>query len=99
MWPTKISCRGRGYRGGAGDEVASIAAEHSDGVNASVELSWLDLEKHRDVTVVRSEAVARLDCLDQKLVLQRPDRTDTIMVVPSNTLREEIIHFAECVEK
>jgi len=23
-WPTKISCRGRGYRGGAGDEVAFI---------------------------------------------------------------------------
>jgi len=99
MWPTKISCRGRGYRGGAGDEVAFITAEHSDGVNASIELSWLDLEKHRDVTVVGSETVARLDCLDQKLVLQRPDRTDTIMAVPSNTLQEEIIHFAECVEK
>ena len=98
MWPTKISCRGRGYRGGAGDEVAFITIEHSDGVNASIELSWLDLEKHRDVTVVGSDAVARLDCLDQKLVLQRPDKTETIMAVPSNTLREEIIHFAECVD-
>jgi len=99
MWPTKISCRGRGYRGGAGDEVAFITAEHADGVNASIELSWLDLEKHRDVTVVGSEAVARLDCLDQKLVLQRPDKTETIMAIPSNTLREEIIHFAECIDR
>jgi UDP-N-acetylglucosamine 3-dehydrogenase len=98
MWPTKISCRGRGYRGGAGDEVAFITAEHADGVNASIELSWLDMEKHREVTVVGSEAVARLDCLDQKLVLQRPDKTEAIIAVPSNTLREEIIHFAECVE-
>jgi predicted dehydrogenase len=98
MWPTKISCRGRGYRGGAGDEVAFITAEHADGVNASIELSWLDLEKHRDVTVVGSEAMARLDCLDQKLVLQRPDKTEPIMAVPSNTLQEEIIHFAECVD-
>jgi UDP-N-acetylglucosamine 3-dehydrogenase len=98
MWPTKISCRGRGYRGGAGDEVAFITAEHADGVNASIELSWLDLEKHRDVTVVGSDAVARLDCLDQKLVLQRPDKTEQIVAVPSNTLREEIMHFAECVD-
>src|SRR3989441_5697393 len=98
MWPTKISCRGRGYRGGAGDEVAFITIEHSDGVNASIELSWLDLEKHRDVTVVGSDAVARLDCLDQKLVLQRSDKTETISTVPSNTLQEEIIHFVRCVE-
>jgi UDP-N-acetylglucosamine 3-dehydrogenase len=98
MWPSKISCRGRGYRGGASDEVAFITAEHADGVNANIELSWLDLEKHRDVTVVGSDAVARLDCLEQKLVLQRPDRTQTIAALPSNTLREEIIHFAECVD-
>ncbi|HEV2119255.1 MAG TPA: Gfo/Idh/MocA family oxidoreductase [Candidatus Bathyarchaeia archaeon] len=97
-WPTKISCRGRGYRGGAGDEVAFIIAEHIDGVNASIELSWLDSEKHRDVTVVGSNAVARLDCLDQKLVLQRSDKTETISTVPSNTLQGEIIHFARCVE-
>src|SRR6267143_2749146 len=97
-WPTKISCRGRGYRGGSGDEVAFITAEHTDGVTASIELSWLDLEKHRDVTVVGSDAVARLDCLDQKLILQRPDKTEPVIAVPSNTLREEIIHFAECVD-
>jgi predicted dehydrogenase len=98
-WPAKISCRGRGYRGGAGDEVAFITAEHLDGINASIELSWLDLEKHRDVTVVGSDAVARLNCLDQKLVLQKPDKSETISTCPSNTLREEIMHFAECVEK
>ena len=97
-WPTKISCRSRGYRGGLGDEVAFITAEHIDGVNANIELSWLDSEKHRDVTVVGSDGVVRLDCLDQKLVIQRSDRTETVTTVPSNTLREEIIHFARCVE-
>ena len=97
-WPTKISCRGRGYRGGIGDEVAFITAEHVDGINASIELSWLDYEKHRDVIVVGSAAVARLDCLDQRLVLQRSDKTETVATVPSNTLQEEILHFAGCVE-
>jgi UDP-N-acetylglucosamine 3-dehydrogenase len=97
-WPIKVSCRGRGYRGGAGDEVAFITAEHVDGVTANIELSWLDSEKHRDVTLVGSDAVARLDCLDQKLLLQRSDKTETISIVPNNTLQEEIIHFARCVE-
>src|SRR2546425_10234597 len=98
MWPIKISCKGRGYRGGAGDEVAFINAEHLDGVSANIELSWLDLEKHRDVTLVGSDAVVRLDCLEQKLVLQRPDKTETLSPPPSNTLQEEIVHLVECVE-
>src|SRR5205823_1682133 len=64
-------------------------------------LQWtgfLPPQRDRDVTVVGSDAVARLDCLDQKLILQRSDKTETISTVPSNTLHEEIIHFAECVE-
>jgi UDP-N-acetylglucosamine 3-dehydrogenase len=98
VWPIKISCFGRGYRSGASDEVAFITAEHADGIHVNVELSWLDAEKHRDVTVVGSDGVARLDCLTQDLVVQRSEKSETIPVVPSNTLREEIIHFANCVQ-
>jgi predicted dehydrogenase len=99
LWPMKISCRGRGYRSQASDEVAFITSEYIDGVFANIELSWLDHEKRREVTVVGSDAVARLDCLDQTLVLQRPDRTEPISVVQSNTLGDEILHFAGCVEQ
>lgn len=97
-WPHKISCFGRGYRSGASDEVAFITAEHLDGIHANVELSWLDPQKHRDVTVVGSDAVARLDCLTQDLVVQRSEQLEKIPVVPSNTLREEIVHFTNCIE-
>jgi len=98
LWPTKISCRGRGYRSQTSDEVAFITAEYLNGIAANIELSWLDQEKRREVSVVGSDAVARLDCLDQKLVLQRPDRTELVSVVQSNTLGAEILHFAECIE-
>ncbi|TMH96220.1 Gfo/Idh/MocA family oxidoreductase, partial [Candidatus Bathyarchaeota archaeon] len=98
-WPSKISCRGRGYRTRTGDEVAFITADYLNGIVANIELSWLDHEKRRDVTVVGSDAVATLDCLDQKLVLQRPDGTEPVSVAPSNTLGEEILHFADCVEQ
>ena len=97
-WPTKITCKGKGYRTRTSDEVAFITAEYLDGVVANIELSWLDRERRREVTVVGSDAVARLDCLDQRLVLRRSDSSDPVSVVQSNTLGDEILHFAECVE-
>jgi UDP-N-acetylglucosamine 3-dehydrogenase len=96
-WPRKISCRGRGFRANAGYEMASIYSEHPNGLDAFIELSWLDMEKHRDVNVIGSNGAARLDCLDQRLVLQRKDRAEPVFVVPNNTLREEIIHFVNCI--
>jgi len=97
-WPKKISCKGRGYRSSAGYEMASIYAEHSGGYDAGIELSWLDMEKHRDVTVVGSDGTAELDCIEQRLVLHRKGAVERVMVVPNNTLREEILHFARCIE-
>jgi len=97
-WPRKISCKGRGYRSSAGYEMASIYAEHSGGYDAGIELSWLDMEKHRDVAVVGSEGTAELDCIEQRLVLHRKGAVERVMVVPNNTLREEILHFARCIE-
>jgi UDP-N-acetylglucosamine 3-dehydrogenase len=97
-WPRKISCKGRGYRSSAGYEMASIYAEHAGGYDAGIELSWLDMEKHRDVTVVGSDGSAQLDCVEQRLVLHRKGAVERVMVVPNNTLREEILHFARCVE-
>jgi len=97
-WPRKISCRGRGYRSSAGYEMASIYAEHSGGYDAGIELSWLDMEKHRDVWVVGSDGTAELDCIEQRLVLHRKGAVERVMVVPNNTLREEILHFARCIE-
>jgi UDP-N-acetylglucosamine 3-dehydrogenase len=96
-WPRKISCRGRGFRTNAGYEMASIYSEHPNGLDAFIELSWLDMEKHRDVNVIGSDGAARLDCLDQRLVLQRRDRAEPVFVVPNNTLREEIVHFLNCI--
>jgi len=97
-WPLKISCKGRNFRDGAGYEMATIYAEHPDKLDATIELSWLDPEKHRDVTVVGSDGSAVLDCLDQRLFLQRTRGQERVLVVPNNTLREEIIHFARCIE-
>ena len=78
--------------------MADIYSEHPNGLDANIELSWLDMEKHRDVSVVGSDGVARLDCLDQRLILQQRNCTEPVLVMPNNTLREEILHFASCVQ-
>jgi UDP-N-acetylglucosamine 3-dehydrogenase len=97
-WPKKIFCKGRGYRSSAGYEMASIYAEHPGGYDAGIELSWLDMEKHRDVTVVGSDGTAELDCLEQRLVLHRKGGVERVLVIPNNTLREEILHFTRCIQ-
>src|SRR5437016_1842043 len=68
------------------------------GFDAGFELSWLDMEKHREVTVVGSDGSAELDCIEQRLVLHRKGAVERVLVVPNNTLREEILHFARCIE-
>jgi len=96
MWPNKITCRGKGYRTKENEEVAFITAEHPSGLAAQVEVSWLDRQKRRDVTVVGSKGMAYLDCAEQKGVLHASNSTQ-ISISPSNTIRKEVTHFIDCI--
>jgi UDP-N-acetylglucosamine 3-dehydrogenase len=96
-WPDKISCLGRGYRTKQNEEVAFITSEHGGNLIANIEVSWLDLARRREVTVIGSQGTARLECATQKLEVQGPEGTREIPVSPSNTLRSEIVHFAGCI--
>ncbi len=99
IWPNKITCRGKGYRTKDNEEVAFMTAEHAGEPAAHVEVSWLDREKRREVTIVGSKGMAFLDCSEQKATIQGPDGAgpQTMSIVPSNTLRLEISHFADCI--
>ncbi|OLB46246.1 MAG: hypothetical protein AUG17_06055 [Crenarchaeota archaeon 13_1_20CM_2_53_14] len=96
-WPDKVSCKGRGYRTKLNEEVAFITAEHKGGLLAHIELSWLDPNKRREVTIVGSDGVAHLDCSGQKLFLEKNSGKRELPVSPSNTLASEIIHFTDCI--
>ncbi len=96
LWPNRVTCRGRGYRTDL-EEVAFINAEHpGTKITTNIEVSWLDGEKSRDLTVVGSDGTARLDCLEQKAVLIKDGSNTQIPIDSSNTLREEIVQFVEC---
>src|SRR5260370_14219379 len=74
-----------------------MTAEHSGGINAHIEVSWLSREKRREVTVVGSRGEAYLDCSEQKGALWNSEGTQQISITPSNTLRGEIEHFLGCI--
>jgi predicted dehydrogenase len=97
QWPVKISCRGKGYRTRNIEEVAFISCEYENDLVAHIEVSWLDPEKRRKLTIVAKDGNGVLDCLEQKAILQKRDSTEQVPITPSNTIREEIIHFANCI--
>jgi predicted dehydrogenase len=92
-----ISCRARGYRTLNNEEMGFISCEYEDGLYAHIEVSWLDWTKRRNLTLVAGGGIASLDCLDQKAHVQQKDKIEQVPIVPSNTLREEIKHFTNCV--
>jgi predicted dehydrogenase len=96
-WPDKIACKGRGYRTKQNEEVAFITADYKSGLIAHIEISWLDRDKRREVTVVGSKGIATLDCVDQKLELELSSGRQEIPVSASNTLGTEISHFYDCI--
>ncbi len=96
-WPEKISCKGRGYRTKQNEEVAYITGEHKNGLLAHIEVSWLDRDKRREVTVMGSEGTAYLDCLSQKLSVEDGTGKREVPVMPSNTIASEVVHFADCI--
>ena len=97
LWPDKISCVARGYRNRESEEVAFITCEYESGFFADIEVSLLDLRQRRNLRIVAEKGTAHLDLLDQKVVLHHQQRVVNMPIIPSNILREEIEHFANCV--
>ncbi|OLE71000.1 hypothetical protein AUF78_04085 [archaeon 13_1_20CM_2_51_12] len=99
LWPDKISCIARGYRNRENEEVAFISCEYESGLVVDIEVSLLDLRQRRNLRIVANKGTAQLDCLDQKVVLQHQHGVVNMPIIPSNILREEIEHFANCVSR
>ena len=59
----------------------------------------LDLRQRRNLSIVAEKGNANLDLLDQKVVLQHEHGVVKMPIIPSNILREEIEHFAKCIDR
>ena len=97
LWPAKISCIARGYRNKGNEEVAFITCEYGSGLCAEIEVSILDPRQRRNLRIVAQKGTAHLDLLDQRVILRHENGVVKMPIIPSNILREEIEHFANCV--
>ncbi len=59
----------------------------------------LDFRQRRILRIVAEKGNANLDFLDQKVVLQHQHGVMNMPIIPSNILREEIEHFANCISR
>jgi predicted dehydrogenase len=97
--PQYVYCKAKAYRTPTQEEMAYITMEFDEDVVAYTELSWLQPEKTRRLTIVGSEHCAFIDCLNQDVQLfQNSDRTKTQLPVQrNNTILDEITHFSQSI--
>jgi len=99
-WPTKISCFAQGFRDKDWEDTAHIICQFPNHVMTHTETSWTLPEKTRIIDIVGHDDCLKIDCLNQKVkVFHNGAFTGELPVQPNNTLRDEILHFLDAVEK
>jgi len=97
-WPSKITCRAKNYRRERLEEVAYIIAEFDHNLMAHIELSWILPGKIREITIVGSERIAKIDCLTQEVIVFEGDNSYSLDVESNNTIEAELRHFKESIQ-
>jgi len=99
LWPTRVTCRAKSYRGDNLEEVAFITAELDNVAMGHMHLSWLMPGKTRQVRISGSEKSAQIDCLSQSVRVSDGEKTHDLKVEANNTIRSELMHFLQCIRK
>lgn len=95
--------RGMTIRGGSAlhpmnhEDYTVILMELEDGILGVIEANWLTPYKLRRLYATGDKAVAELDYIQQTLVLHNSEFTINVKVEKSEPLKNELIHFIECV--
>ncbi|MDI6655382.1 MAG: Gfo/Idh/MocA family oxidoreductase [Candidatus Hydrothermarchaeota archaeon] len=98
-YPTEISCIGGAYRRNGGEEAAFVNCKIDSSI-INLEISWLTPQKNRTLTIVGSKKTAFADCLAQtvKIFDNSKNTLETLPIIPSNSLREELKNFLERIK-
>jgi len=101
-WPERVTAIAESYvRKKKGlEEWASLTLEYPDRKIVTVELSWIDpSKKKREIQVNGSFATAVVDTISQEMSLYGQGKRIEIPIQKSNTIKEEISHFVNVIEK
>jgi predicted dehydrogenase len=98
--PEEISCIGEVFRKPFGEEAAFVNGKIGH-ILINLEMSWVTPEKTRRLVIVGEKKTVFIDCLSQETkVFDLAAKTLTDAgVIPSNTIRLELEHFLQCIEK
>lgn len=90
-WPIETNCTKT-------REWAHIDVKLNREVTAHIEVGWCLPGKTRRVTVVGTKRIGDCDCLNQKILVHEGDQTTELRTTPNNTIRAELLHFAESID-
>jgi UDP-N-acetylglucosamine 3-dehydrogenase len=98
-WPVKVCCFAKAYRRPSLEEMAYSYLDFGENLISIMELSWLDPEKARKVTILGSKRSATVDCLEQRIhVFEENSGHDyDVEVLKNNTIFDEIRHFVTSI--
>lgn len=97
--PLEIFCTGKALRRMHGAEAAHITCTYENSI-ADVWLDWITPVKTRVLEVTGTRGAVSADLIAQKVRVAIPDgMIREIPVQPNNTIRDEITHFINCIER
>jgi UDP-N-acetylglucosamine 3-dehydrogenase len=96
-WPTKITCVAKAHRKSQKEETAFISSQFKSDIIVSIEISWLNPQRRREVQIMGSNGYAKIDCINQQIEGYQKGQFFNIPVERSNTIHSEITHFVKCI--
>jgi predicted dehydrogenase len=97
-WPASIRSSFHDPRLAGVNEIAYLQAKYSKRKTVHIELSWVFPTKTRSVAVIGDKNSLQMDCLNQRLTLFTRNRAQTIDVERNNTMKDELLYFANCCD-
>lgn len=96
-WPKTITCKAGMFRRENPEEWAFIIPDFGDNLVAHVEINWLFPDKKRDILIAGLNRTAKINCLDQSIMVYESGYPYKIDVERNNTLGDELSHFINTI--
>jgi len=94
----QISCIGKAFRKQEGEEAVFLNGMIGD-ILVHLEVNWLSLPKSREIIVTGEFGSIIVDTMKQTLDVINNGHSYSPDIIPSNTIQEELIHFAKCINE
>ncbi|UCH72013.1 MAG: hypothetical protein JSW62_00230, partial [Thermoplasmatales archaeon] len=99
LWPNKITCFGKAFIKKDLEDTAYIFCEFPNNIMTHSEISWTLPEKVRQVDIIGSEAVVKIQAVSQNITLyEGANEGRNLEVKENNTLGDELKKFIEAVK-